>query len=71
MNRRLVDKEDIRPPKRYRTADTKISNSRKLPSDFFSNNNKKSICLSLSLSQQNKSESLPSLKRSLEKSRSI
>lgn len=36
MNRRLAEESDALPPKRYKTADTRISNSSKLPRDFFS-----------------------------------
>lgn len=36
MNRRLAEELDLQPLKRYKTADTKISKSRKFPHDFFS-----------------------------------
>ena len=35
MNRRLISFRDQEKEKRYKTADTRISASRKLPKDFF------------------------------------
>lgn len=70
MNRRLGENEDLKPPKRYKTADTKISNSRKLPHDFFSSNSKKSLFSPMSISHQPNSNSLPSLKKLAGKSKS-
>ena len=70
MNRRLGETEDLKPLKRYKTADTKISNSRKLPRDFFSNSNKKLLSSPLSHSHQSNTGSLPSLKKLVEKSQS-
>jgi hypothetical protein len=36
MNRRLIEDLENQPKKRYKTADTRILNSKKLPRDFFS-----------------------------------
>lgn len=47
MNRRLAEEWDLRPLKRYKTTDTRIPNSRKLPDDFFSTKKRFGSCSSL------------------------
>ena len=67
VNRRLGESQDHRILKRYKTTDTRISNSRKLPRDFFSC--KKTT---LTLKQESVHENwLPPVKLSFGKSKSM
>ncbi len=69
MNRRLPDDLNVRSLKRYKTADTKIANSNKLPHDFFSS--KRSLINSSSMSHKKNTHSLPTLKKEVEKANSL
>lgn len=63
MNRRLAEDLDMRPLRRYKTADTRISNSRKLPHDFFGS--KKSSGSSFCLPHKKSYNILPQMRVSL------
>lgn len=69
MNRRLGEELNLRPLKRYKTTDTRISNSRKLPQDFFSC--KKSFGSSSSLTHKKNNNSLPMVKLQSPKTKSL
>ena len=68
MNRRLFVFRDQENERRYKTADTRISISRKLPLDFF--NSKKSINTPPEQLRKRQKASLPLLRKTIEKNNS-
>lgn len=69
MNRRLAEEWDLQPQKRYKTTDTRISNSKKLPDDFFSTKKRFGSCSSLT--HKRHCNSLPLVKMGAGKVKSL
>ena len=68
MNRRLIAFREMDKERRYKTADTRISASRKLPKDFFPS--RKSITTPPEKLRKMEKSSLPSLKQSFDRNNS-